>query len=60
VLASDEEAARQHLSNALANVREPWEPESTGKNLKLIAGARKERGVDEPWVEEIISSLQSP
>ena len=34
------------LSDALAAVREPWEPESTANNLRLIREAREERGRD--------------
>ncbi|HET7232129.1 MAG TPA: TRAFs-binding domain-containing protein [Longimicrobium sp.] len=57
VLASDEAEARRHLGNALAAVREPWEPESTANNLRMIRSARLKRGVDEPWLAEVIGHL---
>jgi hypothetical protein len=38
VLARDQQAASDALSDALANKREHWEPESTARNLRLIAG----------------------
>jgi hypothetical protein len=44
VLAKNEEKAMQALSDALANVREPWEPETTLRNLRLIREAREKRG----------------
>ena len=55
VLAKNEDQARQALGDALANVREPWEPETTLRNLRLIREAREKRGdtVDfEKQVEE--------
>ncbi|NJR40519.1 MAG: DUF4071 domain-containing protein, partial [Leptolyngbyaceae cyanobacterium CSU_1_4] len=36
VLGRDREGADEHLENALAAVREIWEPETTARNLKLI------------------------
>lgn len=58
VLDSKPEAARQLLSDALVTVREPWEPITTANNLMLIREARRKRGVDEPWLDEIIEQLQ--
>src|SRR5262249_36863351 len=49
VLAKDETSARSALARALAAVREPWEPESTAGNLKLIREARERRGDVVPW-----------
>ena len=43
VLAKNEDKAMQALSDALANVREPWEPETTLRNLRLIREAREKR-----------------
>lgn len=53
VLAKDETSARSAVARALAAVREPWEPESTGGNLKLIREARERRGDAVPWAAAI-------
>lgn len=47
VLGKDEPVARQVLARALAMIREPWEPETTANNLKLIREARERRQDDE-------------
>ena len=44
VLAPDEAAARLATADALAAVREQWEPASTARNLGLIREARAGRG----------------
>jgi tetratricopeptide (TPR) repeat protein len=49
VLAKDEAGARSALADSLAMVREPWEPESTANNLKLIREARERRADVVPW-----------
>jgi tetratricopeptide (TPR) repeat protein len=45
-LAKKWEKAREALANALANVRETWETETTARNLRLIREARERRGED--------------
>jgi hypothetical protein len=57
VLASDASAARRHLRDALVHVREHFEPETTARNLRLIAEARRARGEDVAWIEETIAAL---
>ncbi len=57
VLDSDQQTAKQRLGDALTRVREVWEPETTVNNLNLIREARRARGVEEPWLDEIIDSL---
>lgn len=57
VLDQDETATSKHLDNTLAAVREPWEPESTHNNLAMIRDARLTRGVDEPWLSDVIHKL---
>jgi tetratricopeptide (TPR) repeat protein len=57
VLAKDEAAARTALAGALAMVREPWEPESTAGNLKLIRESRERRGDFVPWADVIEREL---
>jgi len=58
VLAADESAASQALCDALAAVREIWEPETTANNVKLIREARSRRGISVPWAEEIEDELK--
>ncbi|MDV6343021.1 TRAFs-binding domain-containing protein [Nitrosomonas sp. Is37] len=57
VLAKDEEAASNALGDALAAVRESWEPETTARNLRLISNARKKKGGLLGWEEEIEAAL---
>ncbi len=53
VLAKNREEASSALANALANVRESWEPETTARNLRLIREARERRGEDVSWQLQI-------
>jgi tetratricopeptide (TPR) repeat protein len=58
ILARDEEHAVEAAQSALANVREKWEPETTLRNLRLIAETREKRGEAAlSWVAEIMSAL---
>ena len=57
VLAKDEAGAADALGHALAAVREPWEPESTARNLRLIREARERRGETVPWARELEKAL---
>lgn len=58
VLAKDENGTRDALSDALAAVREVWEPETTMRNLRLIREARERRGEMIPWAKEIEENLE--
>jgi tetratricopeptide (TPR) repeat protein len=58
VLESAEEQARSRLSDALSRVREEWEAETTANNLSMISVARKKRGLNQTWLDEVISSLR--
>jgi hypothetical protein len=49
VLGRDEDTATSALENALAAVREKWEPESTARNLRLIRRCREKRGEPLAW-----------
>lgn len=53
VLAKAKEAAFIALGEALSEVREAFEPETTRRNLRLIKETRESRGDTCPWVEEI-------
>lgn len=57
VLARDEERAAAALEDALTAVREPWEPETTARNLRLIREAREARGEGVAWAEEVERAL---
>jgi tetratricopeptide (TPR) repeat protein len=57
VLAQDEDAATDALADALATVREPWELESTARNLRLINDARTRRGNAVTWEKTIEQAL---
>ena len=58
VLENKPEDAVDYLGQALADVRESWEPETTENNLKLIADARKKRGEETGWLIRVIEALQ--
>jgi hypothetical protein len=58
VIARDEQVGLDALSNALASVREKWEPETTGRNLRLIREARERRHETIPeWIKDIEDEL---
>ena len=57
VLAKDEGGAFDALGNAAAAIREPWEPETTARNLRLIGKAREARNEALPWAAEIEEEL---
>ncbi|MEM7427839.1 MAG: TRAFs-binding domain-containing protein [Pseudomonadota bacterium] len=59
ILDNEPEVAGEHLADALAVVRETWEPGTTANNLRMIQRARKERGADEPWLLSIIEALDA-
>jgi len=59
VLAGDQSRALQALSNALAAVRERWDPETTARNLRLIYEARERREGSPPWIKEVENALKS-
>lgn len=59
VLAGKADAILDDLANTLGHVREPWEPETTAKNLRLIREARTRRGIDTAWIGQIEQELTS-
>jgi hypothetical protein len=58
VLARDEQASQAALADALAAVREKWEPETTARNLRLIREAREARGLDVAWIADLEAQLE--
>jgi hypothetical protein len=59
VLARDEAAATEAAGDALALVREPWEPETTANNLRLIREARAASGGALGWAEALERELEN-
>lgn len=59
VLARDRDAARRHAADALTSVQEPWQLETTARNLSLIKQARLGRGEESDWLDEILEALRS-
>ncbi len=57
VLANDETQAKATLPKALAASREPWERETTARNLNFILQARETRGEGPSWQLEIEKAL---
>ncbi|MDF0674757.1 MAG: TRAFs-binding domain-containing protein [Nitrospira sp.] len=58
VLAKDEQKAESALADALAAMREPWEPETTARNLRLIREARERRDESIQWAKVIEAELE--
>lgn len=58
VLANDPFSASNSFSKAQAMLREPWEAESTARDLTLIRDLRAKRSEDTDWLEKIISQLE--
>jgi tetratricopeptide (TPR) repeat protein len=57
MLAKNEEKAMKALSDALAAIREVWEPETTARNLRLIREARERRQELVQWPKGIEEEL---
>jgi tetratricopeptide (TPR) repeat protein len=57
VLAKDRAATSATLGRALAAVREPWEAETTARNLRLIREARASRNEPVAWADEVERAL---
>jgi hypothetical protein len=57
VLAKDEKEADKTFGDSLASIREPWEPETTARNLKIIRKAREKRSERIKWAYEIEKKL---
>ena len=57
ILGHDESKAMSALCDALASVREKWEPETTVRNLRLIREARERRNENVSWAFQIEEEL---
>lgn len=49
ILNCDQSTGETALANALASIRETWEPETTARNIALIREARQLRGISFDW-----------
>ena len=58
VLEDDQAEAENELGNALAMQPEGWALETTLNNLRLIQSGRRNRGVSQDWLDQLISELQ--
>lgn len=58
ILTKDKAIAQDAFCNALASVREVWEPETTARNLRLIREAREKRQEAETWAKDIEQELE--
>ncbi len=58
VLNDEPDRAMDHLADAVAAIRESWEPGSTANNLRLIERARAARDADTSWLGQIIEELE--
>ncbi len=59
VLNDEPDRAAEHLADAVAVIRETWEPGTTANNLQMIRRARASRGVDTSWLSQIINELEA-
>ena len=59
VLEGNQENAAQALGDALANVREKWEPETTARNVRLIRETREARGEPTPFEADVENELET-
>jgi tetratricopeptide (TPR) repeat protein len=59
VLEKNEARAYDAVAQALANIRERWEPETTARNLRLIRESRERRQEDITWANEIEQELNN-
>jgi hypothetical protein len=57
VLDSDEEKVMSVLPDAVAAVRESWEPTSTLQTLQRLRLAREQRGPVPAWAAEVEQAL---
>src|SRR6516164_6208940 len=57
VLEGNKDTASQALGDALANVREKWEPETTARNIRLIRETRQARSEPTPFEADVEQAL---
>ena len=58
VLTKDRKRAEAAFQTALASVREPWEPDTTARNLRIISEARLAHGEVFRWADDMQKQLE--
>ena len=58
VLGADEQNAIAALINALAAIRDIFEPDTTANNLAIILEAKERRGESQAWMVKIVEKLR--
>jgi hypothetical protein len=58
VLAADQQNAIAALINALAAIRDIFEPDTTANNLAMILEAKERRGESQAWMVKILEKLR--
>ncbi len=56
--AGNQQSVFAALSNALAAIRDIYEPDTTANNLALILKAKERRGESEPWMIKVVEILR--
>jgi hypothetical protein len=59
VLENDAEQALDVLDSVLTAFTEPWQPQSTAGNLRIIERPRTERGEETGWLRQLIHELDA-
>jgi MAP3K TRAFs-binding domain len=59
VLADDEIAADRYIGQALTTAYEPFAPETTARNLRLIREGKERRGESKSWIQQLEEELLS-
>ena len=58
ILAKDKDASFNYLAKALSLLREPWEADTTLRNLRTIREAREKRNEQVPWTKKTEEDIQ--
>jgi len=53
ILENNEDKAVRLISDVLVHIREPFEPETTAKNLKFIREHRESKGEETRWIKQL-------
>ena len=59
VLEGNQSLALKALSCALAVARDPYEPQTTARDIKLLGEAAARRGVDAAWILDVVEELEA-
>lgn len=59
VLGNNKQEAEKNLGLALASVQEPWQPETTARDISMIGDARETKARGSDWIKSIEEALRS-